>query len=54
MKSILDRISIDYFEGSRYWEVYIDGRRIGDFPTKEDAELFIAKLFIEEIKEKEL
>lgn len=54
MKSILDRISIDYFEGSKYWEVYIDERRIGDFPTKEDAELFIAKLFIEEIKEKKI
>jgi hypothetical protein len=48
MKSVLERATINYFEGSNYWEVYIDGRRIGDFPTKEEALLFITKLYLTE------
>lgn len=41
------RISVNYFEGSNYWEVYIDGQRVCDFSTKEEAYLFVAKLILD-------
>ena len=44
------RISIDYFSPSKYWEVTIDGDQVYTAETQEEAQLFVAKLRLQEPK----
>ena len=44
------RISIDYFAPSKYWEVTIDGDQVYTAETQEEAQLFVAKLRLQEPK----
>ena len=47
MKKYRERISIEYFEGSHYWEVLIDGKQVHTTQTLEEANLFVAKLLLQ-------
>ena len=45
-KSLYERITIGYFEGSHYYEIMIDGNVVHTAKTQEDADLFVARLLL--------
>lgn len=47
MRTLKDRIRVQYFEGTKYWEVLVDDKVVHTTQTQEDADLFMAKLLLE-------
>lgn len=41
-----NRITVEWFEGSHYWEVNVDGGQVYTSQDKRDAQLFAAELMI--------
>lgn len=41
--SMLERFQVEYFDGSHYWEVKLDGTVVTTCQSKREADLFVAE-----------